>query len=163
MQLKKKSDRFSQLSKICVEALKKINELNDVEFTTKITLSAFCYCKSDDINILLIDDLRNKLGENYFMWEKKVFWNTWQNLENYFRIDDYSVYCLVIIHDFLNKLLRIKINKEFIKNYLVSSLEEKKNLLENNGELNEEKIKENKEEFEKSKKELINVVDSFKY
>ena len=45
-------------------------------------------------------------------------------MENYFSLTDYSTYCRIIMHDFANKLLWIKLDKEFIINYLISSLEE---------------------------------------
>ena len=158
---------FMSLNKICINALISINNLeenqNILEFAVKITSSAFCFCQENKDNYFLIDEIRNNFGKDYFMWNKHTFWNTWQYLENYYIINDYNIYCQVIIHDFANKLLRLKIDKDFIINYLVTSLGEKMILLEHSGELDTNKINENKNLFNQNSKYITEMVNNNKY
>ena len=155
---------FISLNKICINAFVAINNLeendNILEFAVKITSSAFCYCKEKDPNIFLIDEIRKKLGKDYFMWNKKSFWNIWQNLENYFTINEYALYCQVIVHDFSNKLLRLKLDKNFIIGYLVSSIGEKLIVLENTFDLNKDIIKENQNLFVENRTKICNLINS---
>ena len=153
-----KEECFISLTKICLNALISICNINEdeetLDFAVKITQAAFCLCKENDENILLIDELRSKLGKDYFMWIKQSFWNTWQNIENYFSINDYRSYCDVIKFDFVFKLLRLKIDKEFIFNYLKYSLDEKMNLLLEVEITNDDLVKQYSELYTNSKNDL---------
>ena len=155
---------FTSLNKICINAFVAISSLEEnekiLEFAVKITSSAFCYCKEKDSTIFLIDELRKNLGKDYFMWNKYSFWNTWQILENYFSINEYAIYCQVIIHDFSNKLLRLKLDKDFIKNYLISSLGEKLFLLQHTYEKNQDIVNENKNLFNENRTIIIDLIDN---
>lgn len=131
---------------------------NMLEFAVKITSSAFCFCKQNYDSYLLIDELRNILGNDYFMWNKKSFWNTWQHIEGYFTIEDYETYCQIIVHDITQKLLRLKLDKDFIKNYLISSLKEKLILLEHNGNINQKQKEENLNIFNENEKNIIELI-----
>ena len=133
---------------------------NMLEFAVKITSSAFCFCKENCDSYLLIDELRNILGKDYFMWNKKSFWNYWQHLEGYFAIEEYETYCQIIVHDISHKLLRLKLDKDFIKSYLISSLKEKLNLLENNENINQKEKDENQKIFNENEQ---NIIDLIKY
>ena len=163
---KLKSESFNSLKKICINAFVSINNLeenqNILEFAVKITASAFCYCKEGQ-NIFLIDELRNNLGKDYSLWNKKTFWNTWQHLENYFSINDYGVYCQVIAHDFINKLLKLKLDKEFIENYLISTLAEKMILLEHSTQLSKETIKQNQALFMENRTTIMEFISISEY
>ena len=121
------------------------------------------YPKEKEQNKILIDELRSSLGQDYFLWNKKSFWNTWQHLENYFTINDYGIYCQVIIHDFINKLLRLKLDKDFIANYLVSSLAEKMILLEHTCNLNKKTITENQSLFVENRTKILDLINSCEY
>ena len=158
---------FESLNKICINAFISINDTDEsqniLEFSVKISSSAFCYCKEKEPNKFLIDELRSSLGKDYFLWNKKSFWNTWQHLENYFTITDYGIYCQVIIHDFINKLLRLKLDKDFIANYLVSSLAEKMILLEHTYDLNKNTIKENQSLFVENRTKILDLINSCEY
>ena len=138
---------YIYLCKICLNALISLcdseENIINIEFAVKIISSAFYYSKENS-NEYLIDDLRDNLGKNFYFWNKESFWNTWQIMENYFSLTDYSTYCRIIMHDFANKLLRIKLDKEFIISYLISSLGEKLILLEHNNDLSEMKNNTNK-------------------
>ena len=164
--LKLKEENYSWLNKICINALKSLidseENLINLEFGVKITSSAFYYCKENS-NAFLIDDLRNDLGVNYYFWNKESFWNTWQIMENYFSIDDYSTYCRIIMHDFSNKLLKIQLDKNFIISYLISSLGEKMILMEHNNELDQKVIKENQSIFMENRKVIMEIVNSYPY
>ena len=164
--LKLKEENYSWLNKICINALKSLidseENLINLEFLVKITSSAFYYCKENS-NAFLIDDLRNDLGVNYYFWNKESFWNTWQIMENYFSIDDYSTYCRIIMHDFSNKLLKIQLDKNFIISYLISSLGEKMILMEHNNELDQKVIKENQSIFMENRKVIMEIVNSYPY
>ena len=131
---------------------------NMLEFAVKITSSAFCFCKENCDSYLLIDELRNILGKDYFMWNKKSFWNYWQHLEGYFAIEDYMTYCQIIVHDISHKLLRLKLDKDFIKNYLISSLKEKMNLLEHNENINQKEKDENQNIFNENEQNIIDII-----
>ena len=159
---------FLSLKKIFLNSLISICNINEnqeiLDFAVKITQAAFCYCKESNNNILLIDELQSRLGKDYFMWIKKNFWNTWQNIDNYFAINNYRVYCDLIKCDFLFKLLRLKIDKEFIINYLKECLEEKMLLMEesmNNNNKNESK--EFNDLYAKTKIEITKIVDLEEY
>jgi hypothetical protein len=159
---------FLLLKKIFLNSLISICNINEnqeiLDFAVKITQAAFCYCKESNNNILLIDELQSRLGKDYFMWIKKNFWNTWQNIDNYFAINNYRVYCDLIKGDFLFKLLRLKIDKEFIINYLKECLEEKMLLMEesmNNNNKNESK--EFNDLYAKTKIEITKIVDLEEY
>ena len=160
-------DCFDSLNKICINAFVAISNLdeneNDLEFAAKITSSAFCYCKEDNEKIFLIDELRNNLGSDYFIWNKKSFWNAWQHLENYFTISDYGIFCQVIVHDFVNKLLKLKLEKDFITNYLVSALAEKMILLEHSSELSKDTIKENQNLFVENRTKIMEYINNSEY
>ena len=162
-----KEECFISLTKICLNALIAICNINENEETldlaVKITQSAFCYCKENDVNAFLIDELRSKLGKDYFMWIKQSFWNTWQNIENYFGINDYRSYCDVLKYDFIFKLLRLKIDKEFIFKYLKYSLEEKMNLLLEDESSNEDLIKKYSDLYNNTKNDFITIIDSENY
>ena len=163
---KLKEESFNSLKKICINAFVAINNLEEnqaiLEFAVKITSSAFCYCE-DEKNIFLIDELSNNLGKDYSLWNQKTFWNTWQHLENYFSINDYGVYCKVIVHDFINKLLKLKLDKEFIENYLISTLAEKMILLEHTSELSENTIKENQKLFMENRTIIMDFISNYEY
>jgi hypothetical protein len=158
---------FESLNKICINAFISINDTDEsqniLEFSVKISSSAFCYCKEKEPNKFLIDELRSSLGKDYFLWNKKSFWNTWQHLENYFTITEFGIYCQVIIHDFINKLLRLKLDKDFIANYLVSSLAEKMILLEHTYDLNKNTIKENQSLFVENRTKILDLINSCEY
>ena len=158
---------FLLLKKIFLHALISICNINEnqeiLDFAVKITQAGFCYCKESDNNILLIDELRNRLGKDYFMWIKKSFWNSWQNIENYFAINNYNVYCDIIKCEFLFKLLRIKLDKEFIINYLKGCLEEKMILMKESINSNKKEVKNYNDIFIKTKIEIIKIVESEEY
>lgn len=158
---------FLLLKKIFLNALISICNINEnqeiLDFAVKITQSGFFYCKESNNNILLIDELRNRLGNDYFMWIKKNFWNTWQNIENYFSINSFSAYCDIIKCELLFKLLRIKIDKEFINNYLKECLEEKMMLMQESYKNNKKKNKEYNELYVKTKIEIIKIVQQEEY
>ena len=162
-----KEECFMSLNKICLNALIAICNINEneetLDFSVKLTQAAFCFCKENDNNLFLIDELRNKLGKDYFMWIKISFWNTWQNIENYFSINEYRSYCDVIKYDFVFKLLRLKIDKEFILNYLKYSLEEKMNLLLDDEKTHDDTIKKYNEMYNDTKNDLIQIIDGFQY
>ena len=158
---------FLLLKKIFLSALISICNINEnqeiLDFAVKITQAGFCYCKESNNNILLIDELRNRLGKDYFMWIKKSFWNTWQNIENYFVINNYSVYCDIIKCELLFKLLRIKIDKQFIINYLKGCLEEKMMLMQELNKNIENKNKEYNDLYIKTKIEIIKIIQLEEY
>ena len=131
---------------------------NMLEFAVKITSSAFCFCKENCDSFLLIDELRNILGKDYFMWNKKSFWNIWQHLEGYFAMEDYGTYCQIIVHDISHKLLRLKLDKDFIKNYLISSLKEKLSLLEHNENISQKEKDENQSIFNENEQNIIDII-----
>ena len=163
---KLKNESFNSLKQICINAFVALNNLEEnqsiLEFAVKITSSAFCYCL-DGKNIFLIDELSNNLGKDYSLWNKKTFWNTWQALENYFSINDYGIYCQVIVHDFINKLLKLKLDKEFIENYLISTIAEKMILLEHNSELSKNTIKENQKLFMENRTIIMDFISNYEY
>ena len=97
------------------------------------------------------------------MWIKQSFWNTWQNIENYFGINDYRSYCDVLKFDFIFKLLRLKIDKEFIFKYLKYSLEEKMNLLLENEASNDDLVKKYSDLYNNTKNDFITIIDSENY
>ena len=162
-----KEECFISLTKLCLNALISICNINEneetLDFAVKITQSAFCFCKENDGNLYLIDELRSKLGKDYFMWIKQSFWNTWQNIENYFGINDYRSYCDVLKFDFIFKLLRLKIDKEFIFKYLKYSLEEKMNLLLENEASNDDLVKKYSDLYNNTKNDFITIIDSENY
>ena len=164
--LKLKEENYFWLNKICTNALKSLvdseENLINLEFGVKITSSAFYYSKENS-NDFLIDDLRNDLGINYYFWNKESFWNTWQIMENYFSLNDYSTYCRIIMHDFSNKLLKIQLDKNFIISYLVSSLGEKMILMEHNNELSQKEIKENQAIFMENRNVVIEIINNYPY
>ena len=162
-----KEECFISLTKLCLNALISICNINEneetLDFAVKITQSAFCFCKENDGNLYLIDELRSKLGKDYFMWIKQSFWNTWQNIENYFGINDYRSYCDVLKFDFIFKFLRLKIDKEFIFKYLKYSLEEKMNLLLENEASNDDLVKKYSDLYNNTKNDFITIIDSENY
>ena len=162
-----KEECFMSLTKICLNALIAICNINEneetLDFAVKLTQAAFCFCKENDDNLFLVDELRNKLGKDYFMWIKLSFWNTWQNIENYFSINEYKSYCDVLKYDFVFKLLRLKIDKEFIINYLKYSLEEKMNLLLNDEKTYDDLIKKYNEIYNDTKNDLMQIIGEEKY
>ena len=159
-----KEECFISLTKICLNALIAICNINEneetLDFAVKMTQAGFCFCKEKEGDIFLIDELRSKLSGDYFMWIKKSFWNTWQNIENYFSINDYKSYCDVIKYDLVSKLLRLKIDKEFILNYLKYSLEEKMNLLLEDKLSNDDLVKNYTELYISTKNDLIEIINS---
>ena len=159
-----KEECFMSLAKICLNALIAICNINEneetLDFSVKMTQAGFCFCKEKDVEIFLIDELRSKLSGDYFMWIKKSFWNTWQNMENYFSINDYKSYCDVIKYEFVFKLLRLKIDKEFILNYLKYTLEEKMNLLLEDETYNDDLAKKYSELYSNTKKDLIEIINT---
>ena len=164
--LKLKEENYFWLNKICTNALKSLidseENLINLEFGVKITSSAFYYSKENS-NDFLIDDLRKDLGASYYFWNKESFWNTWQIMENYFSINDYSKYCRIIMHDFSNKFLKIQLDKNFIISYLVSSLGEKMILMEHNNELSDKEIKDNQTVFIENRKLIIEIINNYPY
>ena len=164
--LKLKEENYFWLNKICTNALKSLidseENLINLEFGVKITSSAFYYSKENS-NDFLIDDLRKDLGVSYYFWNKESFWNTWQIMENYFSINDYSKYCRIIMHDFSNKFLKIQLDKNFIISYLVSSLGEKMILMEHNNELSDKEIKDNQSVFIENRKLIIEIINNYPY
>ena len=158
---------FLLLKKIFLNALISICNINEnqeiLDFAVKITQSSFYYCKESNNNILLIDELRSRLGKDYFMWIKKSFWNNWQNIENYFAINNYSVYCDIIKCEFLFKLLRIKIDKDFIINYLKECLEEKMILMKESINNNKNKTENYNDLYLKTKIEIIKIIELEEY
>ena len=166
--IKKLDDEcFNSLKQICINAFIAITNLEEnqnlLEFAVKITSSAFCYCKENDSNVFLIDEIRNKLGKEYIFWNKKTFWNAWQHLENYFTINEYGIYCQVIVHDFVNKLLKLKLDKEFIENYIISALAEKMILVEHTSKINQNTIKENQTLFVENRTIIMDYINDYKY
>ena len=157
---------YIYLCKICLTALISLcdseENIINIEFAVKIISSAFYYSKENS-NEYLIDDLRDNLGKNFYFWNKESFWNTWQIMENYFSLTDYSTYCRIIMHDFANKLLRIKLDKEFIINYLISSLGEKLILLEHNNDLNQNAIQENQTLFSENRIKIMEIINNCTY
>ena len=158
---------FLLIKKIFLNALISICNINEnqeiLDFAVKITQSSFYYCKESNNNILLIDELRSRLGKDYFMWIKKSFWNNWQNIENYFAINNYSVYCDIIKCEFLFKLLRIKIDKDFIINYLKECLEEKMILMKESINNNKNKTENYNDLYLKTKIEIIKIIELEEY
>jgi hypothetical protein len=136
---------------------------NMLEFAVKITSSAFCFCKENCDSYLLIDELRNILGKDYFMWNKKSFWNYWQHLEGYFAIEEYETYCQIIVHDISHKLLRLKLDKDFIENYVISLLAEKMILLEHTLNLDKNVIKENQTLFVEHRTKVMEIISNAEY
>ena len=67
------------------------------------------------------------------------------------------------MHDFSNKLLRIKLDKDFIINYLVSSIGEKMILMEHNNQLSKEAIKINQNIFIENRTQIIDKINSYDY
>ena len=157
---------YVHLYKICINALISIYDseenITNLEFAVKIVSSAFYYSKENS-NEYLIDYLRDNLGQNFYLWNKESFWNTWQIMENYFTLTDYITYCRIIMHDFANKLLRIKLDKDFIINYLISSLGEKLILLEHNNHLNQNAIQENKNLFAENSEKIREIINNCTY
>ena len=157
---------YIHLYKICINALISIYDseenITNLEFAVKIVSSAFYYSKENS-NEYLIDYLRDNLGQNFYLWNKESFWNTWQIMENYFTLTDYITYCRIIMHDFANKLLRIKLDKDFIINYLISSLGEKLILLEHNNHLNQNAIQENKNLFAENSEKIREIINNCTY
>jgi len=164
--LKLDDNNYMCLNKICTNALISLcdseENINNLEFAVKITSSAFYYSKENG-NEYLIDDLRNSLGKTYYFWNKESFWNTWQIMENYFSITDYSTYCRIILHDFAYKLLRVRLDKDFIINYLISSLGEKLILLEHNNDLNQSAIIKNQSLFSENRDKIIEIINNCTY
>ena len=164
--IKLSENNYNNLNKICTNALISLcdseENIINLEFAVKISSSAFYYC-NEKSNNYLIDDLRNNLGENYYFWNKESFWNTWQIMEGYFTHTNYSTYCNIIMHDFANKLLRLKIDKDFIIYYLISSIGEKLILLEHNNKLSRESDKENKKLFSENRTKIIDIVNNCAY
>ena len=164
--LKLNDNNYMCLNKICTNALISLcdseENINNLEFAVKITSSAFYYSKENG-NEYLIDDLRNSLGKTYYFWNKESFWNTWQIMENYFSITDYSTYCRIILHDFAYKLLRVRLDKDFIINYLISSLGEKLILLEHNNDLNQSAIIKNQSLFSENRDKIIEIINNCTY
>ena len=97
---------YIYLCKICLNALISLcdseENIINIEFAVKIISSAFYYSKENS-NEYLIDDLRDNLGKNFYFWNKESFWNTWQIMENYFSLTDYSTF----IYDLQQKNGRI--------------------------------------------------------
>lgn len=164
---KMKDKCFLLLKKIFLNALISICNINEnqeiLDFAVKITQAGFYYCKESNNNILIIDELRNSLGSDYFMWIQKSFWNNWQNIENYFSTSNYNVYCDIIKGEFIYKLLRIKIDKEFIINYLKGCLEEKMKLMQESLTDDKKENKEYNDLYLKTKIEIIKIVSKEKY
>ena len=158
---------FLLLKKIFLNALISICNTNEnqeiLDFAVKITQSSFYYCKESNNNILLIDELRSRLGKDYFMWIKKSFWNSWQNIENYFALNNYSVYCDIIKCEFLFKLLRLKIDKDFIINYLKECLEEKMILMKESINCNKNKGQNYNDLYMKTKIKIIKIIELEEY
>ena len=164
--LRLNEDNYLWLNKICTNALLSLNDSDEnminLEFAVKITSSAFYYTKekSDEF---LIDALIRDLGSNYYYWNKESFWNTWQIMENYFSLNDYSSYCRIIMHDFSNKLLRMRLDKNFIINYLIFSFGEKMILMEHNNDLSQNQIQENQILFSEKRTEIIEIINNYPY
>jgi len=158
---------FNSLKQLLINAFVSLNNVeesqNILEFSVKITSSAFCFCKEKSQNILLIDELRDHLGKEYSYWNKKSFWNTWQHLENYFTINEYAIFCQVIVHEFLNKFLRLKLDKDFIENYVISLLAEKMILLEHTLNLDKNVIKENQTLFVEHRTKVMEIISNTEY
>ena len=157
---------FKYLSDLCTYALNSLcyseENITNLEFAVKIISSSYYYSKENCIDYI-IDDLRNNLGKNYYYWNKESFWNTWQIMENYFSLTDYNTYCRIIMHDFANKLLRLKLDKDFIISYLISSLGEKLILMEHNNEINENTIKQYQELFVENRTKIIDIINNCTY
>ena len=164
--LKLDEENYNSLNKICKKALISLNNSEEnmfnLELIVKITSSAFYFSKENNNNFL-IDDLRNDFNNNYYYWNKEPFWNTWQFMQDYFSINDYNTYCRIIIYDFSNKLLRLKLDKNFIINYLISILGEKIILMEYNNDLTQERIQENQKIFSETRDVIIEIVNSYPY
>ena len=164
--LRLNEDNYLWLNKICTNALLSLNDAEEnmvnLEFAVKITSSAFYYTKekSDEF---LIDALIKDLGSNYYYWNKESFWNTWQIMENYFSLNDYSSYCRIIMHDFSNKLLRMRLDKNFIINYLIFSFGEKMILMEHNNDLSQNQVLENQILFSEKRTEIIEIINKYPY
>ena len=160
---KLKEDCFEYLYQICINAFNSMNQLeenqNILECAVKITSSAFYYCK-EKTNIYLIDKIRNNLGKNYAMWNKKTFWNTWLDLEDYYIINEYNIYCEIIVHDFANKLIQLQLDNDFILNYIISTLAEKMILLDHTFKLNQETITKNQVLFNEYRQKIIEIVEN---
>jgi hypothetical protein len=164
--LKLDEENYNSLNKNCKKALISLNNSEEnmfnLELIVKITSSAFYFSKENNNNFL-IDDLRNDFNNNYYYWNKEPFWNTWQFMQDYFSINDYNTYCRIIIYDFSNKLLRLKLDKNFIINYLISILGEKIILMEYNNDLTQERIQENQKIFSETRDVIIEIVNSYPY
>ena len=169
VELSLKEDNYLWLNKICTKALLSLADSEEnminLEFAVKITSSAFYYRKENS-NECLIDALTKDLGNNYYYWNKESFWNTWQIMENYFSISDYAdygSYCRIIMHDFSNKLLRLRLDKNFIINYLIFSIGEKMILMEHNNDLSQNQIQENQILFSEKRGEIIELINNYPY
>ena len=154
---KLKEDCFEYLFQICINAFNSMNQLeenhNILECAVKITSSAFYFCK-EKTNIYLIDKIRNNLGKNNEICNKKTFWNTWLDLE------DYYIYCEIIVHDFANKLIQLQLDNDFILNYIISTLAEKMILLDHTFKLNQETITKNQVLFNEYRQKIIEIVEN---
>ena len=67
------------------------------------------------------------------------------------------------MHDFSNKLLRIQLDKDFILNYLISTMGEKMILMEHNNKLSKEAIKNNQNIFMENRTRVIDIINSCDY
>ena len=126
------ADCFEVLNKLARNSLISLCNVNETDNTVEnammITKASFYYCKGKDENCLLIDELVNKL-KDYFLWVKDSFWNMWlryiykesdiKNANNEETIKN------ILLTNFIEKMLRMKINKEFIMSYCVSVLTKK--------------------------------------
>lgn len=126
-------DCFEVLNKLArnsLISLCNVNETDDtVENAMMITKASFYYCKGKDENNLLIDELVNKL-KDYFLWVKDSFWNMWLRYiykENEIKnANSEDTIKNILLSNITEKMLRMKINKEFIMSYCVSVLTKKK-------------------------------------
>ena len=164
---KLREDCFYSLKKICINALIALCNIHEnyktIECSIKLTFSAFYFCKESNEDFLLIDEIRKKLGNNYFMWTKDIFWKGWFELENKeINENNFIEFCQKIQWILLDKMLRLQLEKEFIIGFMKRSLKEK--MLEIIKKIKEEdKKNEIKEIYENVKKQLTYVITDYKY
>ena len=134
-----------------------INETQKtVDNAVIITKSSFYYCKGNKEKILLIDELVRQLKE-YFLWVKDSFWDRWLKMsikehenkgDHQIIVNNDDIYSDLFLKDISLKMLRMKINKEYIISYSSKVLNKK--IID-------------PERYDKIRLELINIVTKNKY
>ena len=151
---------FENLNKLARNALISLCNINETEKTVDnaviITKSSFYYCKGNKEKVLLIDELVRQLKE-YFLWVKDSFWDRWLKMsikehenkgDHQIIVNNDDTYSDLFLKDISLKMLRMKINKEYIISYSSKVLNKK--IID-------------PERYDKIRLELINIVTKNKY